>query len=631
MPPHLVAEEGPLKGKVLSLEGRDEWLIGRDPDQVDLVLEDTTVSRKHLLCRKEADGFVLTDLSQTNPILVNDQTIGEDHPLKEGDLVKIGQNIFLYSEEPLPLLDETPLSTEEKASEEALVENKEELPPQETPEENLAEPAAEEASHEKEEEFHEEPSDELSYEETPSYDTIFEPEMEEEEISFLPIKEPPFILKVIAGPNSGAEFGMELGKEYILGKERESSDIAFNDMSVSRKHAKITIDKDRNISIEDLGSKNKTFVNSEEIKEKKQIFPNDLITIGTSLFLIIDKEAPAETIYSEAAPYERALLPKKEEAKTEEPPPPTQAFSWRQVILPKSVLIFGSILIFILFMVFLSLFSLVKPHAMQIATKDVSKDIRKIMEKYSGVEFSYNQKNESLFLLGHVLTAIDHEELLYSLHQISTIDHLEDNIIIDEYVWKNMNDLLSENESWRGVSIHSPTPGKFVLSGFVKESTIAEELMNYLHIHFPYTDRLENHIVVENILNTQIAALLISKGFEGLSFQLTGGELVITGNYSVKAKDSYLSTLNMIKTLEGIRTLKDLAIPAAPNAARIDLTSRYQITGFASQGKENFGVVVNGQIITTGEMLDGMKVTAIEPNIILLEKENLKYKINYSR
>jgi type III secretion system YscD/HrpQ family protein len=273
----------------------------------------------------------------------------------------------------------------------------------------------------------------------------------------------------------------------------------------------------------------------------------------------------------------------------------------------------------------------VKSHKVEIATKDATKELKKIMEKYNGVEFSYNPKNQSLFLLGHVLSTIDHEEMLYSLQQISAIDHLEDNIIIDEYVWKNMNDLLSDNEAWRGINIHSPMAGKFVLSGYVKQSTDAEELMNYLRIHFPYTDRLENHVVVETILNTQIATILASKGFAGISFQVTNGELLLLGNYDIKAADLFHALVKGLKTLEGIRSVKDLAIGATANAARVDLTGKYQITGFASQGKENYGVVINGQIITIGELLDGMKVTAIEPNIILLEKENLKYKINYIR
>jgi type III secretion system YscD/HrpQ family protein len=630
MPPHLIAEEGPLKGKILSLEGKDEWIIGRDPDVADLVLEDTTVSRKHLICKKEEDGLVLLDLSQTNPILVNDQTIGEEHLLKEGDFIKIGQNIFLYSEEALPIFDDTPLPPPEREKLPAL------LPEEALPtviEEEL--PAlVEEPPLEKEESPHDEEPfiEEEEKIEGPSYDTIFEPEMEEEEqeFAFPPIAEPPFYLKVIAGPNSGAEFGMEPGKEYVLGKDPESSDIAFNDMSVSRKHAKITIDSDRKIFIEDLGSKNKTYVNAEEIKEKKEILPNDLITIGTSLFLIVDKESPAETIYSEVPPLEKAFTPRKEEKK-EKLSKEKELFDWRRVVIPKSALIVAASFLFVLFMVFLSLFSLVKPHTLQIATKDVSKDLKKMMEKYGGIEFSYNPKNESLFLLGHVLTAIDHEELLYSLNQIPSIAHLEDNIIIDEYVWKNMNDLLSENVPWRGINIYSPSPGKFILSGFVKEPKESEDLMNYLHIHFPYTDRLENHVVVESILNTQIATLLLSKGYEGINFQLMGGELILTGNYDAKTKENYQKTLKMLKTLEGIRSIKDLSLATSANSARIDLTPKYQVTGFASQGKENFGIVINGQIITSGEMLDGMKVTAIEPNLILLEKENLKYKINYSR
>ena len=38
----------------------------------------------------------------------------------------------------------------------------------------------------------------------------------------------------------------------------------------------------------------------------------------------------------------------------------------------------------------------------------------------------------------------------------------------------------------------------------------------------------------------------------------------------------------------------------------------------------------NGKIFTLGDTIDGMKTTSIEPDTILLEKDGLKYKINYT-
>ena len=44
-----------------------------------------------------------------------------------------------------------------------------------------------------------------------------------------------------------------------------------------------------------------------------------------------------------------------------------------------------------------------------------------------------------------------------------------------------------------------------------------------------------------------------------------------------------------------------------------------------------FSVVLNGKIYTLGDSVEGMTIAAIEPNTILLEKDGLKYKIDYTR
>ena len=67
----LVAEEGALKGLVLSLEDGDQWVIGRDPDACQLLIEDPSTSRKHLVCKTTPKGIVVENLSETNPIQVS--------------------------------------------------------------------------------------------------------------------------------------------------------------------------------------------------------------------------------------------------------------------------------------------------------------------------------------------------------------------------------------------------------------------------------------------------------------------------------------------------------------------------------------------------------------------------------
>jgi hypothetical protein len=71
-----------------------------------------------------------------------------------------------------------------------------------------------------------------------------------------------------------------------------------------------------------------------------------------------------------------------------------------------------------------------------------------------------NESTGKLFLLGHVLNNVEKQELTYTLKGLTFITSIDDNVVIDEYVWQNMNALLLSNPNWQMVSIHSPTPGK---------------------------------------------------------------------------------------------------------------------------------------------------------------------------
>ena len=72
-----LAQEGPLKGLILNFDEGTEWIVGRDPDQADIILEDNTVSRKHALIYKTADGLFIKNLSTTNPVEVNEDVMNE--------------------------------------------------------------------------------------------------------------------------------------------------------------------------------------------------------------------------------------------------------------------------------------------------------------------------------------------------------------------------------------------------------------------------------------------------------------------------------------------------------------------------------------------------------------------------
>jgi hypothetical protein len=82
------------------------------------------------------------------------------------------------------------------------------------------------------------------------------------------------VLSVESGPLQGECFSMAL--PCTIG--RKDCDLILDDRLISRRHAEIKFDENK-LVIEDLASTNGTKVNGNIIK-KKQVSPNDLISIG---------------------------------------------------------------------------------------------------------------------------------------------------------------------------------------------------------------------------------------------------------------------------------------------------------------------------------------------------------------
>ena len=72
--------------------------------------------------------------------------------------------------------------------------------------------------------------------------------------------------------------------ENLIGRDREAV-VWIDDESVSRRHAAIAIDDD-GAAIEDLGSKNGTFVTGERIKGSKRLRDRDVVRIGPARLML---------------------------------------------------------------------------------------------------------------------------------------------------------------------------------------------------------------------------------------------------------------------------------------------------------------------------------------------------------
>jgi diguanylate cyclase (GGDEF)-like protein len=93
--PCLVMIRGDFIGQVYEI-GEDVTMIGRS-DDVDLIVSDTSISRRHAMIVHRADGFFLSDLGSTNGSFVNKEPVDEPLPLREGDKVAIGHVVFKFT------------------------------------------------------------------------------------------------------------------------------------------------------------------------------------------------------------------------------------------------------------------------------------------------------------------------------------------------------------------------------------------------------------------------------------------------------------------------------------------------------------------------------------------------------
>ncbi len=573
----LIGEEGALSGLIIELQDAHEWILGRDPDVCYQVLEDPMVSRKHVLIREESPHqLIIENLSATNPASINGEPLLEPYELSDQDLIQIGSTLFRFTTT---------------------------APDQKKPEPPLALPSSSE-----------DPFSDL--------------------LSFKPTEQSRWLLKVTLGPNTGAEFPLEYGKSYTLGKDPALSDLVFQDLSVSRKHARLTLTESGELFIEDLGSRNGVLVNGSLIEEKTPLFSQDAIAIGTTTFVVIDRIQERETVYAAAITETSRLSEKEKEALLQKEAEIQQQLTtkkdWKETFIPNRHLAIGFLFLFVIVSSFVGIVSLFHEEPVQVAQYQEDEEIERILKDFPAVTFNFDGTTGSLFLVGHVLTDVSYQKLNYLLKTLPFVRKIEDNVIIDEYVWQNVNALLFKNPNFRSVLVSGAEPGRFILRGFVQTPQELINLDDYVNMNFPYLDRLTNQVVVEDNLITKIQSQLITQGFLNVTFQLANSQIVFSGRIGEKEQKNFSSFLKDVEQIQGIREVRNFVILTQEQSSRIDLTSRYTVSGTSKMGNTNQFVLINGRILSVGDNLDGMQIQEINPDSVFLDKDGMKYKIDYN-
>lgn len=86
------------EGKILTQLGEETLTIGKQKDEVDLVLDDFSVSRIHARITREEDGYYLEDMNSTNGTFKNGLYLQpyEKRKLQEEDEIRLGTVLLIF-------------------------------------------------------------------------------------------------------------------------------------------------------------------------------------------------------------------------------------------------------------------------------------------------------------------------------------------------------------------------------------------------------------------------------------------------------------------------------------------------------------------------------------------------------
>jgi predicted component of type VI protein secretion system len=92
----LIVRRGPQPNQVYELS-KEIMTVGRDITN-DIVINDPEVSRHHMRLTRGSGGYTLEDLGSTNGTFVNGQRLTGARPLRQGELVGLGETVTLSYE-----------------------------------------------------------------------------------------------------------------------------------------------------------------------------------------------------------------------------------------------------------------------------------------------------------------------------------------------------------------------------------------------------------------------------------------------------------------------------------------------------------------------------------------------------
>jgi RND superfamily putative drug exporter len=105
------------------------------------------------------------------------------------------------------------------------------------------------------------------------------------------------LLRLESGVDRGREVPA-LGEEFVIGRD-ESSDFVLRDPTVSGRHAMLAVLPDGTAIVTDLGSRNGTFVDGEQIYDSVRLSGGERLRLGDTVISIVRPQRRTDTVLTE--------------------------------------------------------------------------------------------------------------------------------------------------------------------------------------------------------------------------------------------------------------------------------------------------------------------------------------------
>src|SRR5436305_2475045 len=98
----LRVDQGSVDEQTIPLD-RPSMIVGRRREGSDIVIHDTNVSRRHAVIECTGDRVTIEDTNSSNGTVVNDERIEAPVELRPGDVIRIGDAVFVFEQVEAPL------------------------------------------------------------------------------------------------------------------------------------------------------------------------------------------------------------------------------------------------------------------------------------------------------------------------------------------------------------------------------------------------------------------------------------------------------------------------------------------------------------------------------------------------